>query len=149
MKPSLHALRKAVVAFMQQENLGVRIALPSEKREQLLNEPLYIQVKLPLPDKPNIHLPGPIFEGMALTVQIISNGYGMHTAEEAYTIAEKVSRTLHGWFPPVPGVLGPIAMQTSTPWSIDRDNKQPGLELFALRFTLPFDFEGMANHYTY
>ncbi|MDR1906603.1 MAG: hypothetical protein LBQ03_00010 [Puniceicoccales bacterium] len=78
-------------------------------------------VSPPLPRKLIENVPGPVYEQIDFSVQVIENIITNQTGRSAILIAEKVATLLHLRGVSLGGNLWTISCQTKDPWTFDGD----------------------------
>jgi hypothetical protein len=91
----------------------------------------------PLPRKLIENVPGPVYEQIDFSVQIIENIITNRSGRTAISIAEKVAALLHLHEIVLGGKLWTITCRTKDPWSFEGDNYKNIINIY---FTTMGDF---------
>ena len=70
-----------------------------------------------------------------LRVRVVENAFAAHPRHDALSLAEVVSRALHGWNPSLPGFETPFSIDGEDAWDIPEEPDARGRYRVGMRFT--------------
>ncbi len=74
-----------------------------------------------------------------LVVRVMENAFAANPRHDALSVAEAVSRLLHGWSPPVRGIATPLALEPDDAWDMPDEPDKKG------RFAINVNFNTSAT----
>lgn len=75
-----------------------------------------ITVRIPMPEAASKYAAGPAFSKVAMQIVIERDDMAARHSPSAATLAEGVTRALHGWTAPLECGYGKVAIAESEPW---------------------------------
>ena len=143
MNALLKALQDAVTEFLRGKHELVGISVLSQQDDPLDDRfdgsvqsalGLSIAVLPPVPRKADSGLPGPVLTEIVVEVRVVENYYTNELSADAQYVAERITRWLHQWTPPVPQVIAALSILPTKPWEVERDVKNSGQTIIEITF---------------
>ena len=95
---------------------------------------LSVAVLPPVPKKADSGLPGPVLTEIVVEVRVVENFYTNNLSADAQFVAERITRWLQQWTPPVPQVIAALSVVPTRPWDVERDVKSSGQTIINITF---------------
>ncbi len=143
MNALLTALQNAVTEFLRgkHELAGISVlSKPDNPLEDGFEESiesalgLSVAVMPPVPKKADSGLPGPVLTEIIVEVRVVENYYTNELSADAQYVAERITRWLHQWTPPVSQVIAALSILPTKPWEVERDVKNSGQTIIEITF---------------
>ncbi len=136
---TLSDLQNSVTAQIRDKEWPIDLIRATAGKEVIVTSRLTVIVEPPIPERPNPHLPGPYFDRVRFSMRVVTNTYLMINGPSTTEVAEYICEVLHGWQPPVKGVLTPLTLAEPSPWVIEKDPKNHPHETVRLTFVVAVD----------
>ena len=143
MNALLTALQIAVTEYLRGKHELVGISVLSkpdnpveDEFEESIESALGLSVAVlpPEPKKADSGLPGPVLTEILVEVRVVENVYTNNLSADAQYVAERITRWLHQWTPPVPQIIAPLSIVPTKPWDVERDVKSSGQTIIEITF---------------
>ncbi len=95
---------------------------------------LCVIIMPPRPRKADVAQPTPVITRLDICIRVVESAFHSHEAD-ALSVAELVSRSLHGWQPVMPGITMPLTLDSDSAWAMDEEPDRKGRYTIEVRFT--------------
>ncbi|MBN1404456.1 MAG: hypothetical protein JW942_08340 [Opitutales bacterium] len=146
MQSILFKLQEAVAIRLRRRRDFSRIPVLTRKngelsarvKEAIALGGLCVVIMPPRPHKVDAAQNTPVITELELCVRVVESAFQNH-GTDALTVAELVSRALHGWQPAAAGITSPLALDSDSAWAMDEEPDKKG------RYTIEVNFTSAAS----
>lgn len=147
MQSTLFKLQEAAAARLRRRRDFSRIPVLTRKngdlsarvKEAVALTGLCVIIMPPRPHKADDALENVVINELELCVRVVESAFHEHSSD-ALSVAELVSRALHGWQPVTVGITMPLALDQDTAWSMDDEPDRKGRYTIEVHFTSGVSF---------
>ncbi len=135
----LSNLQDALITRIESQDWPVDIIKGRYGKEITFTSRLSLVVEAPFPKQAYPYVIGPFFERVVLSIKIVSNTYLSVGGPKVLEVGEFLSKLLHGWKPSIRGIYGPLRLEPSNTWRVEKETKNDPYESLILSFYVAVD----------